>query len=447
MEKFFDRLIAHALQKVDPCRLILDNLRLENNRLFIKDKSFDLDSFENIHVIGAGKGAPFLWEGLNTIMGDRLTGGVVVSPGNHSLIHDRVQFITGSHPAPDQRSLDAGKAVGRYVETHVGDHDLVFFLITGGASALMVEPAPGIRLEDKIAINKLLLASGAEIDEINRVRKQMSALKGGKLAQRIYPARVITLVLSDIVDSPLEAVGSGPTIPGGAASGQALAVLRKYGLLKQLSPGVQDFFQRRVEETPVFPGIEKNVHFLLGHNRAALEAARDCAREQNIPCHILTSRDKGEASEAAKIYAAVIKEIIHDQTPFKPPVLLLSGGELTVTLAPPPGKEPGRGGRNQAFVLHMLNELKDITHPFCIASIGTDGIDGPTDAAGAWIDQRTAGKAQKLNLDINEFLETYDSYNFFQHIDQQIKTGPTRTNVMDLRLFYVPDASGGQEPF
>jgi hydroxypyruvate reductase/glycerate 2-kinase len=174
----------------------------------------------------------------------------------------------------------------------------------------------------------------------------------------------------------------------------------------------------------------------------ALEAAKSCAEEMGIQTYILTSRDKGEASEAAQIYAAIVKEIIYTQTPFKPPVLLLSGGELTVTLAPPPGKEPGKGGRNQAFALHMLKELKDVNHPFYIVSIGTDGLDGPTDAAGAWLDHTTAEKVKELNLNMNEYLEMYNSYRFFETIGQLIKTGPTRTNVMDMRMFYIPQADG-----
>ncbi|NIM13909.1 MAG: DUF4147 domain-containing protein, partial [Candidatus Aminicenantes bacterium] len=399
------------------------------------DRRFDLDRFDKVHVVGVGKGTPFLFEGLDNVLGSRIDGGVIVSLEDHAFSHDRVKFYAGSHPLPDQRSLDAGKAVTRYIENNVRNRDLVFFLITGGASALMVQPAPGIELEDKIEINKLLLACGAEINEINCVRKHMSALKGGKLARLVYPARLVSLILSDIVGSPLGAIGSGPSIYDSTPVSQAFAVLQKYKLIEKLPPAVRDFFQRA--SSPVDIDLSKNVHFLLGDNRVALEAARSCAQGMGIHAHIITSRDKGEASEAAKIYAAIVKEIIYTKTPFKPPVLLLSGGELTVTLAVPPGKKTGKGGRNQAFVLHMLKELKEITHPFCLASLGTDGLDGPTDAAGAWIDRETKSKVRQLGLDMDDYLECHDSYHFFQKIDQHIKTGPTRTNVMDLRMFYI----------
>jgi glycerate 2-kinase len=430
-----EKILNHALEKVDPYRLILDNLKLESNRLYIKNQWFDLNRFDKVHAVGVGKGAPFLFEGLDSVLGSRIDGGVIISLEDHAFNHDRVKFYAGSHPLPDQRSLNSGEAVIRYIENNVGNRDLVFFLITGGASALMVQPAPGIELEEKIEINRLLFDCGAEINEINCVRKHMSALKGGKLARLVYPARLVSLILSDIVDSPLGAIGSGPSIHDSTPVSQALAVLQKYNLIAKLPPAVRDFFQQASPHADI--DLSKNVHFLLGDNRAALEAARECAEGMEIRAHIITSRDKGEASEAAKIYASIVKEIIYTETPFIPPVLLLSGGELTVTMAVPPGKKAGKGGRNQAFVLQMLKELKEITHPFCIASIGTDGIDGPTDAAGAWIDQETMLRVRQLGLDMEDYLECHDSYHFFQKIDQHIKTGPTRTNVMDLRMFYI----------
>jgi len=442
---FCEKIIKKALQAVDPYQLILDNIKIEKNRLFIKDKQFDLSGVDKFHVIGAGKGAPFLFKGLKKILGSRISGGIVVSLQAHAFSHETVKCYAGSHPIPGQKSLDAGKAVIHYIQDNVGRNDLVFFPVTGGASALMVQPAPGIKLKDKIEVNKLLLSSGADITEINCVRKHMSAIKGGKLARLVYPARLISLIISDIVDSPLGDIGSGPSIPDPTSMADALQILQKYRLIDRLRPGVRDFFEKSVEEKVARLDLDRNYHFLLADNRLALEAAGVCAQDMGISAHILTSRDKGEASAAAKTYAAVIKEIIHTGTPFKPPVLLLSGGELTVTLPKSTsGKgKTGKGGRNQAFVLYLLKELKEITHPFYIMSIGTDGIDGPTDAAGAWIDQETIAKVRRLNLDMETYLESCDSYGFFQALDQLVKTGPTRTNVMDLRMFYI---GGGMPP-
>ncbi|MCP5051716.1 MAG: DUF4147 domain-containing protein, partial [bacterium] len=442
------KIIEEALAAVDPVRLMRESLRIDGHRLFVKDRPFDLKTFDKLHVISVGKGAPFMFEGLNEVIGDRISGGVVVSLPAHRFKHDKVNFHAGAHPVPDQSSLEAGRAVIKYIKNHVGIGDLVFFLVTGGASSLMVRPAKGLGLEDKIQINQLLLECGAEINEVNCVRKCISALKGGELARLVYPARVISMVLSDVIDSPLSDIGSGPSIINTATNvNDAVRILQKYGLGKQLSPAGKAFFKsavvvERKKKLPLsetHPGLEENAHFLLADNRIALEAAKRSAEEMGIETHILTSRDRGEASEAAKLYAAIIKEILYTRTPFKPPVLLLSGGELTVTLKPKPGtrKITGKGGRNQEFVLQMLKQLKTITKPFYISSVGTDGIDGSTDAAGSWIDQDSHLKSKELDLDIDLHLADHNSYHFFREMDQLITTGPTRTNVMDLRMFYI----------
>jgi hydroxypyruvate reductase/glycerate 2-kinase len=444
-----NKIIDDALAAVDPVRLIRDNIHIDGHRLFIKHHPLDLNSFNNIHIIGVGKAAPFLFEGLNQVLGNRITGGVVVSLPAHAFQHPKVKSLAGSHPVPDQSSLKAGQGVIKYIEKNIRKGDLVFFLITGGASALMVQPIKGLTLKDKMALNQLLLASGADISEINCVRKNLSALKGGKLAQLVHPARLISLVLSDVIDSPLGDIGSGPSINQTLRKDDAYYVLKKYELIDKLPAAIKEHFSDMprsgiIEKLPslseTHPGLDENVHFLLADNYLALESARRTAENMGLDARILTSRDKGEAGEAAKIYAAIIKEIMYTKTPFKPPVLLLCGGELTVTLKSrqQSGENNEKGGRNQALVLHLLKELKTISHPYYIASVGTDGIDGPTDAAGAWIDQHTFDRVRRMDLDIDYFLETFDSYRFFDKIDQLIKTGPTRTNVMDLRIFYIP---------
>ncbi len=443
----FLKIIDHALEAVDPYRLIREHVRLEGDLLRVGGKTaprrggpiIDLGGIDKIHVLGAGKGAVSLFNGLESVPGLRIHGGIIVSVKEHAFSHPPVTFYPGEHPVPGPPSLAAGEAVSDYAENEVGENDLVIFLLTGGASALMVLPHPPLELADKIGINRLLLASGAGIDEINCVRKHLSALKGGRLAEKISPAPVISLILSDIIDSPLEDIGSGPSVGDSTSFADARGILEKYGLVEKVGTRVLDFLERGVgggvADTP-FPGAEKfsrNLHFLLGDNLTALTAGRESAEALGIPVHILTSADRGEAVEAAKVYAAMVKEIVRSGNPFQPPVLLLSGGELTVTL-----KGKGRGGRNQEFVLAVLDELKDVNRPFHIVSMGTDGIDGPTDAAGAWIDHRTMAKVKEQGLDIKSFLRNNNSYEFFNRIDQLIKTGPTGTNVMDLRMFYIP---------
>jgi len=407
--------------------------------LRIRGKAVEPGNFDKIHVLGAGKGAVSLFNGLEAVIGGRFHGGIIVSVKEHAFSHPTVRFYAGSHPVPGPGSLAAGEAVNGYIKNEVGEKDLVFFLLTGGASALMVLPHPPLELEDKIGVTRLLLASGAGIDEINCVRKHLSALKGGRLAEKVSPARVISLILSDIIDSPLEDIGSGPSVGDSTSFADARGILQKYGLVEKAGTRVKDFLEKgargEIMDTPL-PNAEKfsqNAHFLLGDNLTALTAARESAEELGIPAFILTSADRGEASGAAKEYAEVIKTVIRSGNPYQPPVLLLSGGELTVTL-----KGKGKGGRNQEFVLAMLDELRGVTRPFYIVSMGTDGIDGPTDAAGAWIDHRTMAKIREKNLDIKSYLRNNNSYEFFSRIDQLIKTGPTGTNVMDVRMFYIP---------
>lgn len=451
-----------AIEAVSPIPLIREALRLDpadKNRLVICGEVFRLDHFERLHVLGAGKGAVDLYRGLRERIGNRPHGGMIVSPEPHGFDNfpgkadkgnredtksDTVRFLSGSHPLPGEDSERAGKAMMEYIDQNVGTGDLVFFLLTGGASSLLAAPHPPLQLEDKTAVTRLLLASGASIEEINCIRKHLSALKGGRLAERIQPARIISLILSDIVDSPLESIGSGPTVGDTSTFADACSILTKYSLWEGIPRRAKAFLETGrgggVPETPL-PGstmFANNRCFLLGDNLTALKGAHKCALELGIPTYILTSRDNGEAADAAKFYGAIIKEIKRSSLPFEPPVLLLSGGELTVDLRKGKSSETGKGGRNQEFILALWQQLKGETGAFYAASIGSDGIDGPTDAAGAWIDHFTTSLVKEKKLDPASFLASHDSYGFFESIGQLIKTGPTGTNVMDLRMFYIP---------
>jgi len=433
------KIIEKALNAVDPYNLVLNNLQIKGNILFIKDKKFDLDKFDKIHIIGCGKGATYLYKGLKKIVGPRISSGIIVSIKGHSFKDEKVKFFEGSHPIPDKSSLESGNAVYDYVKNKIKSNDLVFFLITGGASSILIKPFQGINFEDKIKINELLLSCGADIKEVNCVRKHVSAIKGGRLAELISPAKLVTLIVSDIVDSPFEYIGSGPTIGDSTTFSDAHEVLKKYSLTQKLRAGIRDYFlkgiKKEIQDTPS-PDSEifaKNYNLLIGDNLIALESAKKEAERLGIKTFILTSRDNGEPLQAAKVYSSMVKEIICSKDPIKSPLLILCGGELRVCVR---GK--GKGGRNQEFVLNMLKELKAIKKSFYISSIGTDGIDGPTDAAGAWIDEKTIDKVDKLKLNIDSYLKDNDSYNFFKKINHLIKTGPTRTNVMDLRMFYIP---------
>lgn len=430
------QIIRAALKAVDPETLVFNRVTRQGEDLTIRgqghvSRTYHLKDYAGIHVLGAGKGAPFLFQALEKIIGHRLTGGLIISLPEHAFAHPLVRFLPGSHPLPDERSLLAGEAIEAYVRERVKPRDLVFFLITGGASAMMVSPAPGIEFQDKVDINRLLLSCGADIREINCVRKSLSRLKGGGLARLIAPASLVTLIISDIVDSPPADIGSGPTIPATSTCAEATAILGKYRLLERMNPRVLTYLSKGAGKERA-KKFSKQDFFILADTATALDAAQKSARSLGFYAHILSARDRGEAAEAAKIYAAIIEEIILTGQPFAPPVVLLAGGELTVTL-----KGKGKGGRNQEFVLGLLKELQYLDRPIYAMSIGTDGLDGPTDAAGAWIDRRTAAKAGKMGLHIGQYLADNDAYRFFQAIGQLVKTGPTRTNVADIRVFYI----------
>ncbi len=453
---FLNPLLAHvvrgALDAVRPDHLIREHLSIEDQHLLVRGQSYDLSQFRAIHVLGAGKGACALFHGLEHLshtFTDRIRGGVIVSLPEHAFSHPKVAFHHGSHPLPDPTGLAAAEAMVNYIHGEIKPQDLVLFLLTGGASSLLTMPIHPLGLEDKIRTTQLLLNCGADIREINCVRKHLSALKGGRLAEMIQPARMISLVVSDIIGSPLEDIGSGPSVGDSTGFPDAMAILRKYNLEKKVPPGVTAYIQKGIDgevpETPL-PGSEKfenNAHVLLADNRTALDAAVESASQKNIPSRILTAGDHGEARDVAVHYAGVIRECIesksmprdapHSNQMFKPPVLLICGGELTVTL-----RGSGRGGRNQEFILALLRGLRDVKRAFHILSMGTDGIDGPTDAAGAWGNHLSLERAAQLKLDPGTYLDNNDSYSFFDQLHQLIKTGPTGTNVMDLRLFYLP---------
>jgi len=436
---FAKKIIKKALESVDPSQLVLKNINLKKNSLQIQKKSFDLTQFRKIHTIGAGKGSGYMFLGLKKILDQKIDGGVIISLSGTSLKDNIVDFFYGSHPIPTKDNIRASKKLIDYIGKKINRDDLVLFLITGGASVLLLKPSLGINFKEKLLLNKLLISSGANIREINCVRKHMSAIKGGKLAEIIYPAKLITLLISDIVDSPFEDIGSGPTIGNSSTFTDAYQVLEKYNIAKRLNPSLKNHFlkgiEKKISETP-HPDSDifsNNHNFLLGDNVIFLEAAKKNAKKMGINSHVFTAKDQGDTAEISHKYALVIKKIIKGSHKLKPPVLLLSGGELTVQV-----KGKGKGGRNQQFVLHLLKELKNITHPFYASSIGTDGIDGPTDAAGAWITEKTIQKVKRMNLNLDYYLNNNDSYHFFQKINQLIITGPTRTNVMDFRIFFIP---------
>jgi hydroxypyruvate reductase len=345
----------------------------------------------------------------------------------------RIELHECGHPVPDAAGVEGSRRIAA-LAAEAGKEDLVIVLISGGASALMPLPSEPIELEEKQETTRLLLACGATIQEINAVRKHISAIKGGQLARLAAPAMVVALMLSDVIGDALDVIGSGPTVPDASTFQSAWQVIEKYELQDRI-PGV---VRHRLEagllgeigETPK-PGdtcFRRVQNVIVGSNRLAVDAAARAAHERGYRPVVLSTLIEGETREIASMHAAILKEVIASGRPARPPVCFISGGETTVTL-----RGEGLGGRNQEFALACALAL-DGTPGAAALSGGTDGTDGPTDAAGAIADGRTVERAGKLGLDAAAFLARNDSYHFFDPLGDLIRTGPTGTNVMDIRL-------------
>ncbi len=429
-------IFTHALRAVDPVEAVKRHLKLKGDDLRVDGKIYFLRDYGHISVIGGGKAGASMALAVEEILGDRITRGVINVKYGHLSELKRVKLNEVGHPIPDQKGVSGAEEIGGLLEK-LGEKDLVICLISGGGSALLPSPAEGISLEDKQKMTNLLLECGANINEINAIRKHISKLKGGGLARLAYPSTLIAFILSDVVGDPLDVIGSGPTVPDNSTFGECMAILRKYHLSEKVPESIKGRIQRgikgEIEETPKAgnPIFEKTHNVIVGSNIIAVKAAEQRAREFGYKPLILSTFIEGETKEVARVHAAVAKEIVKTNHPIGPPACVISGGETTVTIR---GK--GLGGRNQEFVLASaldIQGLKDIV----VLSGGTDGTDGPTDAAGAIADVDTVRRAHELGLDPTAYLADNDSYHFFEKLGDLLVTGPTNTNVMDLRLILV----------
>ena len=389
---------------------------------------------EQIIVLGAGKASAEManalechWQG--TDWGANLCGLVLTRYG-YGVHCNSIEIVEASHPVPDEIGQITAQRILNLAKTAT-DRDLVICLISGGGSALLALPAKGLTLQDKQALNRSLLHSGATIGEINCVRKHLSSIKGGRLAGAVQPARLWTLAISDVPGDDLSVIASGPTVPDPTTFADALEILRRYQI--QPTPAIQALLEAAEEETPkprenIF---SRNQVRLVATPQLMLEAAAKEAEKFGITPIILSDRIEGEAREVAKVHAAIAKQIKHRDQPLNAPAMILSGGETTVTV-----RGNGKGGRNAEFILSLLEALQ-VEEGISAIAVDTDGIDGTEDNAGAWIDQRSLLKAKQLNLKPNDFLANNDAYSFFQQLDQLVLTGPTMTNVNDFRAIFV----------
>jgi len=430
-------IIQAALREVDPVRAIHHHLQRQGDWLAVDGRRYDLSRFERAFVVGGGKaGAPMV-AALEEILGDLLVGGVVnVKYGYVSAPSDKVEIVEAGHPVPDAHGEAGGQRMLELAGS-LGERDLLVCLISGGGSALLPIPAPGITLADKQAITEALLRCGATINEMNAVRKHLSAIKGGQLARAAHPATVVACILSDVVGSPLDVIASGPTVPDTSTYADALAVLQRYNLLEQTPPAVLERLRQgtagAIPETPKpgAPIFERVQNVVVAENRVAAQAAVEEAEHLGYHTLLLSTYVEGEAREVAKVFAALGKEMIQSGRPMPRPACLVAGGETTVTV-----HGEGKGGRNQELALAAALALEGWDDVLIVA-LATDGTDGPTDSAGALAFGSTVARARALGLDPEDFLRRNDSYPFFQTLGDGLFLGPTQTNVNDLILVLV----------
>ncbi len=430
-----------ALAAVEPSHAVQRALRVEKNRLHAGGGEYSLDGFSRVLVVGAGKAAAGMAMAVEEILGDRISGGVIVVKDGHSGPLRAISQVEASHPVPDERGVEGTRKVLQFVRSAGGD-TLVLCLLSGGGSALLVAPERGITLADKRETTDLLLRAGASINELNAVRKHLSSVKGGRLAETAAPATVLTLILSDVIGDRLDVIASGPTAPDSTTFGNALAVIERYGLEHKIPKQVREHLEQGVQgaipETVKAgdPCLSKTRNVVIGGNGQALAAAREKAKKLGLEAEIITAALQGEARDAAVRLARTARET---KARLKPGErrCLLAGGETTVTV-----RGTGKGGRNQELALAFALEIAG-TEGITLLSAGTDGTDGPTDAAGALVDGMTVPKARERGLEPSGFLENNDSYAFFHAFDERrgetihVKTGPTGTNVMDLQIILV----------
>jgi len=425
-----------GLQAVESNAAVKRYCRLEGNHLFIENKSYDLARFNNLFIIGAGKATAPMASALEDTIGKRIKTGIINVKYEHVTELSRINQIEAGHPVPDNNGQQGAQAILNLAKDARKD-DLVLCLVSGGGSALLPLPFTGLTLKDKRDITKILLSCGATIHEINAIRKHTSMIKGGWLAQAAYPAELVSLILSDVIGDDLDIIASGPTVPDSNTFQDCVQIIKKYNLQKKIPKTIANHIEAgvlgKVPETPKpgDPAFDKTHNLIIGSNIEAVIAAKRKAESIGYNTLILSSMIEGETRHVAQVHAAIAKEIIKTGNPLPIPACILSGGETTVTI-----KGKGLGGRNQEFSLAAAIEIAG-EKSIVVLSGGTDGTDGPTNAAGAIADTNTIKRAQALGLDYNHFLLNNNSYNFFEKLGDLLITGPTNTNVMDLRIILV----------
>ena len=427
-----DRIRDAAIAAVNPKEILRSCLTLDENCLYIFEDQHKLDPLGNIYLVGAGKAGVGMSLALIDVLGDRIKSGVIAVPDLPEGFFPRMEYIEGGHPVPTEGSILAGNRI-QSILSDVKEEDTVIVLISGGGSALLELPEEGIELQDLNRINHLLLRSGATINEVNTIRRQLSRIKGGGLAKMAGSANVIALILSDVIGDPLFDIASGLTIRNPTTAEDALAILEKYDLVDQVPEAVVALLREQLEsdrrdDVGDFSSVH---HYIIGNIRIASEAAKTTAGEIGFRGILVSSQIQGEAADIGRRIAALIRNIRETKVEGSTPTCLVFGGETTVTI-----RGSGLGGRNQELALSAAIGLANL-EKVALMTLATDGTDGPTPAAGAIITGGTISRAQKEGLGASSYLSNNDSYSFFSALGDTISTGPTGTNVNDLIIGLV----------
>ena len=428
--------LGAALDAVAPGAALRRTIQRDGETLRVAGRSYDLRHFRRVLVVGAGKAAAPMAQAVEEVLGDRISSGAVTVKYGYTAPTAQVMLREAGHPVPDAAGVAGTRAMIALLE-QTGPDDLVLCLISGGGSALMPLPVPGVTLEELQTLTTALLRSGAPIQALNAVRKHLSQVSGGQLARLAYPATVLTLIVSDVVGSPLDVIASGPTVADTSTFQDAWDVLARYGVLDQAPASIRQHLERglagQVAETvkPGDPALERVHNVIVADNALAAEAAAARARALGFDTLLLSTFVEGEAREVGRVLAALAREVAAHGRPVMAPACLLLGGETTVTV-----RGEGKGGRNQELVLASALAIQG-TRGILIASLATDGTDGPTDAAGGLVDGETVMRGEAAGRSVFEALADNDAYAFLDGAGDLLMTGPTNTNVNDLMAVFV----------
>lgn len=434
-------IFAGCLTAVDPYKAVKRFVHVQGDRLIVgmeggPETELDLAEFDRISLVGAGKATAPMAAAIEELFGERIQKGLINVKYDFTQELAFTEITEAGHPVPDENGVKGTGKILDFLQS-AGEKDLIFSLISGGGSALLPFAVGNITLSDKQEITRELLACGASIDEINAVRKHISSSKGGQMARAAFPATIINLMLSDVVGDKMDVIASGPFVPDSATFKDVWKIFNKYNL-KDIPSAIHEHMKTglngQISETPkendkIFNRV---FNFIVGSNILALESASATAKKLGYETLILSSMVEGETREVARVHTAMAKEIVKTGRPIPPPACIISGGETTVTI-----RGDGLGGRNQEFCLAACMDLVELPPRVVILSGGTDGNDGPTDAAGAMVDPFTVTRGKDAGMEAAEFLNRNDAYHFFEKTEDLLMTGPTNTNVMDVRLVLV----------